>query len=134
MAMDLRAADYKELRFLSRKPFPVGKKQLDALNPHLIDSLDSPKAGELMRAKPLRGYLDDEDYKNLQQAKDFLYNEWDLDRIEREVKQAAQKTVPEYYVGPILPGQKQLDAVFKRCHTYQSEIQGVKKDVTYTEQ
>jgi len=48
------------------------------------------------RDKPLRGYLQKKDYETLQETKQFLYGEWDLDRIEKEVRIGVKKPAPAY--------------------------------------
>jgi len=48
---------------MSQKPFPVGKRQRDECNEFLIVSPDEKRKGPLVRAKPLRGYLEKNDYE-----------------------------------------------------------------------
>lgn len=63
----------------------------------------------------------------------MLYSEYDVDRLEREIKQAQKSKIPDYYVGSFLPNKSHMEALFKRCRNYQSEVSDVKKDVTFSE-
>ena len=80
----------------------------------------------------MRGYLDKKDYKTLQEAKEFLYGEYDLDRLEREVRIGVKRPAPPY-VGQFNPGKKVIDTLFSKCREYQSEIGKLKNEVEYTE-
>lgn len=132
----MKAAEFNELRFMSRKKFMISMAQRDMLNKDFIrhpDELEEiPPGLTLQREKPLRGYLERKDYETLKNTKDFLYGEWDLDRLERDVRIGVKRDAPAY-VGQFNPGKKALDDLFKQCREYQSEIAKVKRDVTYTE-
>ena len=51
------------------------------MNPNFISHYNEARKEAEPKAKPLRGYLDENDYKNLAETKEFLYSEWNLDRL-----------------------------------------------------
>ena len=61
-----------------------------------------------------------------------MYSEWDLDRIERDVRIGVKRQFPAH-IGSYNPGKAVIDEMFKKCREYQTEISKVKRDVTYTE-
>ena len=125
------------MRFLSHKPRLVNQKRRDDANPHFIrdpnelELIDKTVSGKVQE-KPLRGYLGTEDYLKMLKTKAFLYGEWDLDRLEHEVRTGVKKEAPAY-VGQFNPGEKVIDALFADSRKYQDEIIEVKRTVKYTE-
>ena len=133
LAKDLIQSEFNKMRFLSRKKFVVSNERKDATSEHVTVSVDEPKKDPIVRERPLRGYLKQGDYDQIQSTNDFLYAEYDLDRIEREARSALNKPTPKQYIGPYQPSKKEIDNLFNNCRKYQGFIKKVKKDVTYTE-
>ena len=70
---------------MSRKPFHITNKLRDEMNPHFIWKYDEKRAEYKPKAQPLRGYMKEEDFKELAEAKEFLYSEHDVDKLEKAV-------------------------------------------------
>ena len=54
---DLMTSNYNEQRFLSRKPFIVNMERKDSSSQHVLLGQEEPRTEPVIRAKPLRGYL-----------------------------------------------------------------------------
>lgn len=62
---ELKTAEYNELRYLSRKPFNFNKEERDNRNEHIIrhpDEQENLPTEFTPKTRPLRGYLDRDDY------------------------------------------------------------------------
>lgn len=79
--------------------------------------IDLARDSGSVKEKPLRGYLQRDDYQKLLEAKNFLYEEWDLDRLEREVRTGIKKEAP-VYIGQLNPGDSVLNALFNDSRKY----------------
>ena len=132
MNQELKTANYNELRFLSRRPFNINPKTRDERCKHVIGHPDEPPIEAPPKERPLRGYLTRDDFEDLQVAKEFLYGEYDLDRIQKELLADSQKPRSDI-AGSFNPGKQVIDRMMRQCREYQTQISRVKKDVTYTE-
>ena len=65
-------------------------------------------------------------------AKEVLYGEYDLDRIQKELLADSLKPHSDI-AGSFNPGKQVIDRMMRQCREYQTQISRVKKDVTYTE-
>ena len=65
-------------------------KKRDDSNKHFIRSPylheDEKNIDHHVKEKPLRGYLQREDFEQMQLCREFLYGEYDIDRIEQGVR------------------------------------------------
>ena len=92
----------------------------DQRNEHFIRH---PEELELIPAefkpvhKPLRGYLQVEDYEKLAKAKDFLYSEHDLERLEAGMNEVVKRYDPKKS-NSIKVKQSEVDALMHKCRTY----------------
>ena len=64
----------------------------------------------------------------------FLYPDYNIDRIEREVRDAQKTPTPSTYIGTYQPTRKEIDTLINKCRAYQTDIKKLKKDVTLTEE
>ena len=62
------------------------------------------------KEKSLRGYLARNDFDKLQVAKEFLYAEYDIDRLDKELRIGINKPVLSD-AGSFNPGKKAIDRI-----------------------
>ncbi len=115
------------MHFIKRKP------DSDEEDEVLIGYGTKDKCGSIRRDKPLRGYLDERDYELLQGTKQFLYGEYDLDRMQEEVQRSLSNNPGKNAIDRPRPAAREINKMFDDCREYQKEIKKIKKDVTYTE-
>ena len=77
-------------------------KKRDASNKYFVRSPHLPESemyseDKKIREKPLRGYLKREDYEQMQLCREFLYGDYDVDRLERDVRIGLKRHSPEVH-------------------------------------
>ena len=65
IAKDLLTAEYNQMRFLSKKKYVISNERKDASSMHVHVRFDEPRTEPIVREKPLRGYLKQEDYDSI---------------------------------------------------------------------
>ena len=109
---DLNAVDGNELRYFSRKPLALNKEKRDDMNKDFIRHPFWEDPNHASLNPPLRGYLARDDFEELQHAREFLYGEYRVDKLEQEIMLGRAQPGPEG-IGKLGPGKKKVARIMQ---------------------
>jgi len=125
MSIDLMNSEFNSQEYFAFKQKNFGAKFRDDTDPNFVRSKKEKIQPRLEHRAPLRGFLTQSDIEELEETKNFLYGQWNIDKMHSEMKRTMLQDNKEYSA----KDPQQVERAVKRFRAYFKTIKEVDESV-----